>query len=53
MAAIAKNVAKAERILRIILGIALVLFGFLLASSWKFVIMGIGVLLLLTACVGY
>ena len=53
MVAIAKNVAKAERIVRIILGIALIFFGFFLASLWKFVIMFIGLLLLLTACVGY
>ena len=51
--AIGKNVAKGERAVRAILGAIFVVFGFLLSGFWKPLCVVIGVLLLLTALVGY
>ena len=53
MVALSKNVAKGERTLRIIFGVILILLGFFLPGLWKFVFIIIGILLLITACVGY
>lgn len=51
--AISKNVAGVERIIRIILGIILILWGFALSGFWRPASMVVGVLLLLTAFIGY
>lgn len=51
--AIAKNVARGERILRIILGLVLILLGIFLAGFWKPLSIGVGGFLVLTAIVGY
>jgi len=51
--AINKNVAKGERVIRIILGIILVLWGFSLSGFWRPASIVVGVLLLLTAFIGY
>ena len=51
--AISKNVAKVERVIRIILGIILVLESFFLTGLWRLVSVVVGVSLLLTAFVGY
>ncbi len=51
--AISKNVAKAERLVRIILGIIFILLGFSLTGFWRPASIVVGVLLLLTAFVGY
>ena len=51
--AITKNVARGEGILRIILGLILILFGFFLAKFWKPLFFVVGGLLVLTAIVGY
>jgi len=51
--AITKNVARGEGILRIILGLILILYGFFLAGFWKPLFFVVGGLLVLTAIVGY
>lgn len=51
--AITKNVASVERLVRIILGIILILLGFLLTGFWRPASIVVGVLLLLTAFIGY
>ncbi len=51
--AITKNVAKVERLVRIILGIILIILGFLLTGFWRPASIIVGVLLLLTAFIGY
>ena len=51
--AISKNVAKVERVIRIILGMILVLWGLSLSGLWRPASIVVGVLLLLTAFVGY
>ena len=48
-----KNVAQGEKVVRIILGIILVVWGFFLTGLWRPASIVIGVLLLLTALVGY
>ena len=50
---ISKNVARVERVIRIILGIILVLDSFLLTGLWRLASIIVGVSLLLTAFVGY
>lgn len=50
---ITKNVVSGERILRVILGVMLILFGFFLAGFWKPLSIVVGGLLVLTAIVGY
>ncbi len=51
--AITKNVAKDEKVVRIILGIILVPLGFFLPGFWKPVSIVAGAWLILTAFVGY
>jgi sulfite exporter TauE/SafE len=51
--AISKNVAKVERVIRIILGIILILWGFSMGGFWRPASIVVGVLLLLTASMGY
>ena len=51
--AISKNVAKVERVIRIILGIILILCGFSLSGFWRPASIVVGVLLLLTAFIAY
>ena len=51
--AIRKNVAKAERPVRMIVGIALIPLGFVLTGLWKPLCILVGVSLILTAFVGY
>ena len=51
--AITKNVAKDEKVVRIILGIILVPLGFFLTGFWKPVSIVAGAWLILTAFVGY
>jgi len=48
-----KNVSKVERVIRIILGIILVLWGFSMSGLWRPASIIVGVLLLLTAFIGY
>jgi len=48
-----KNVASGEKIVRIILGIILVVWGFFLSGFWRPASIVVGVLFLLTAFVGY
>ncbi len=50
---ITNNVVRGERILRVILGVMLILFGFFLAGFWKLLSIVVGGLLVLTAIVGY
>ncbi len=50
---ITNNVVRGERILRVILGVMLILFGFFLAGFWKPLSIVVGGLLVLTAIVGY
>ena len=50
---ITNNVARGERILRVIIGLMLILFGFFLTGFWKPVSIVVGGLLVLTAIVGY
>ena len=51
--ATSKNVAKVERVIRIILGIILILWGFSMSGFWRPASIIVGVLLLLTASIGY
>lgn len=51
--AISKNVAKAERVVRIILGAVLIPAGFSLAGLWKPLSIVLGVYLIFTSLVGY
>jgi hypothetical protein len=51
--AIAKNVGKVEQIIRIIIGVVLMLLGFVLTGFWRPASIVVGVLLVLTALVGY
>ena len=52
--AIRKNVAKAERPVRMIVGIVLIPLGFVLTGGlWKPLCILVGVSLILTAFVGY
>ncbi len=51
--AITKNVVRGERILRAIIGVILILFGFFLAGFWKPLSIVVGGLLALTAIVGH
>ncbi len=51
--AINKNVAKVERVIRIILGIILIFWGFSLTGFWRPASIVVGVLLLATAFIGY
>jgi hypothetical protein len=51
--AISKNVAKVERVIRIVLGIILILWGFSLSGFWRPASIVVGVLLMLTAFIGY
>ncbi len=51
--AITKNVPKLERVIRIILGVALIPLGFSLIGFWKPLSVVVGVFLVLTAFVGY
>jgi hypothetical protein len=50
---VSKNVAKVERVIRIILGIILILWGFSVGGFWGPASIVVGVLFLLTASVGY
>lgn len=50
---ITKNVVKVERLIRIVLGIIFVLLGFSLTGFWRPASIVAGVLLLLTAFIGY
>ena len=49
----AKNLGRIEQGLRILLGGVLVVVGFFLPSFWRPVFIVIGILLVLTAFVGY
>jgi hypothetical protein len=49
----AKNVAKGEKVVRVILGILLAVLGFFLTGFWRPALIVVGVLFLLTAFVGY
>jgi hypothetical protein len=51
--AITKNVPKIERVIRIILGIALIPLGFTVTGLWMPLSIVVGVSLMLTAFVGY
>ena len=51
--AIRKNVPKIERVIRIIIGVALIPLGFSLIGFWKPLSIVVVVLLVLTAFVGY
>ena len=51
--ALSKNVAKVERVVRIILGIILILWGFSMSGLWRPASIVVGVFLLLTASIGY
>ena len=50
---IPKNVPKIERVVRIVLGVALIPFGFSLAGLWKLLSIVAGGFLLFTAFAGY
>jgi hypothetical protein len=51
--AIAKNVGKSEQIGRIIIGVVLILLGFVLTGWWGPVSIVVGAVLVVTALVGY
>jgi hypothetical protein len=51
--AIARNVGKVERIVRIIIGVVLMLLGFVLTGFWGPAALVVGAVLVLTALVGY
>jgi len=51
--AITRNMGRGEGILRGILGIILILFGFFLTGFWKPLFIVVGCLFALTAIVGY
>jgi len=51
--AIAKNVAKGEKVIRFVVGVILLFLGFLLPGYWKPLSLIVGGLLLVTAFVGY
>ncbi|MGD9031927.1 MAG: DUF2892 domain-containing protein [Desulfobacteraceae bacterium] len=51
--ALSKNVAKVERVVRIILGIILILWGLSMSGFWRPASIVVGLLLLLTASIGY
>jgi hypothetical protein len=51
--ALARNVGKAEQIVRIIIGVGLILLGFVLTGFWGPAALVVGAVLVLTALVGY
>ncbi len=51
--AIIKNIAKVEKLVRIISGIILIPLGFVLTGFWKPVSIAVGAWLVVTAFVGY
>jgi hypothetical protein len=51
--AVVKNLARAERIIRAILGVVLIVVGFYLHGFWKPLSYVVGLLLLFTAFVAY
>ena len=51
--AIAKNVAKSEGIVRIVVGVILIVWGFFLSGFWQPLSIVVGAFLLITAFVGY
>lgn len=51
--AIAKNVGKGEQIVRIIIGVMLIILGFVLTGFWGPASIVVGALVVLTALVGY
>ena len=51
--AVAKNVAKGEKVIRVILGVILIALGLFLPGFWKPLSIVVGAALLVTAFAGY
>jgi hypothetical protein len=50
---LAKNVSKAEGIVRVVCGISLIVFGFSLTGLWMTLSLGLGVFLMFTTFFGH
>ena len=50
---VTRNIGKAERVVRVVIGIILIAVGFALSGVWKPISIVVGIGLMLTSLMGY
>ncbi len=50
---VTRNLGKAERVVRVVIGIILIAVGFALSGVWKVLSLAVGIGLMLTSLMGY